>query len=175
MTGDTTGKLSAIIMPFLIVEKKKSDYLSHLAIRRIYNKECTLEMALDYANQMIKFGKQNPSSKSPCSEPKPPVCCGFIAKLISDNLEYFMVVMKYTIPNYFNNHTVLANFLGFDGSKNYGLHGHVANTAPYCAVPGIADVLPCSDKDMRVFWTSEGICATINAPPVNSIFKVKVQ
>lgn len=67
---------------------------------------------------------------------------------------------------------MLAKFLGFDGNKDYGLQSHIANTAPYCSVPEQGGVSHSTERDMRMFWTSDGACASINAPPMSTVFKV---
>ena len=173
MTGDPSGKLSPIAMPQLIVSQKEGKVIEHLGIRDIFQHPCTYEKAKSYAKLMEDFYKEKLGLHSPCKRSDKHDCCGFLDSLVTRNFEYLMLVMKYTIPSFFSNHTTLAKFLGFDGNKDYGLQSHVANAAPYCAVPKWrSNLSPCTEKDMRMFWTSEGACASINAPPISTVFEV---
>lgn len=174
MTGDPSGKISAIAMPFLIMQQKSPEAIEHIGIRDVFDDVCTFEEAKKYASDMKAFYKSKLGPTTPCLNPEKNACCGFFDKVITDNLEYLLIVMKYTVPSFHTNHSVLAKFLGFDGNKDYGNLGQIAKTAPFCALPGTDDSEPCLDKDMRVFFTTEGVCASINAPPMNKIYKVGI-
>ena len=82
-----------------------------------YDEHCTYENMASYAKGIKKWRKNwekhNDNSKFPCEDPNNQnkssnmKCCGYMGNLITENLEYVLLVMNYGIPGWVDYHSRL--------------------------------------------------------------------
>ena len=183
MIGSNDGKLSPLAIPMLLFpQKRTSSVIKTHSIKMLFNENCTYEQAREYSNQFSKW-KAHPDSSSdmtiqfPCARIKAdqPQCCGFFGKLFRENLDFVLLVMNYAIPGFVEGHSELAKHLGFNQSKNYDYIG--SPLVPFCEVPngGSSDMVNCDSPMQRLFWSSDGLCTSFNAPPMDKSYQVFLQ
>ena len=108
------------------------------------------------------------------SEFKGSPCCHYIGKLITENLEFVLLVMNYGIPGFITDHSKLAEFLGFNGNKTYHYVG--SQLTPFCEIPdgGSSDLKICSTREQRLIWSTNGVCTAYNAIPMKKMYQASV-
>jgi hypothetical protein len=173
MFGDTNGRVSPIAIPWLLMESKSSKVYKHRPGQGIFDNACTRDEAVDvYSLHFKNWVKEFPSTRpSTCQLPNKSPCCHYVGNLLREKLDFALLCMKYAIPNFFEDHSALANFLGFDPTKEYKYLGN--HVVPYCRLPAGNDMEVCSSKDQTMFWTTEGLCTTFNSPPMHQVYKVQ--
>ena len=141
MIGDKMGRLSPLAVPFLLYPGQSRYHIKMKSLRISFNENCTYERALEYVilfKKWYKVAEQNlnvnESSKMPCVlDNSASPCCGYIGKLVTENMDYVQLVMNYGIPGFINNHSRLIDHLGFKnlddsnymGMDNTYLHSYI--------------------------------------------------
>ena len=180
MIGSKDGKLSPLAIPVLLFpQKRTTSAIKAHGIKMLFNENCTFEQAIQYSKEFRKW-KDDPNSSSdmatqfPCAKisTDQPQCCRFFGNLFQNNLDYVLLVMNYAIPGFVEGHSKLAKHLGLNQSKSYDYIG--SPLVPFCEVPngGSSDMVNCNSLMQRLYWTSDGLCVSFNAPPMNQIYQV---
>ena len=180
MLGDKSGKMSPLAIPVLLFpQKRTTSAIKAHVIKMLFNENCTFEQAIQYSKEFRKW-KDDPNSSSdmatqfPCAKisTDQPQCCRFFGNLFQNNLDYVLLVMNYAIPGFVEGHSKLAKHLGLNQSKSYDYIG--SPLVPFCEVPngGSSDMVNCNSPMQRLYWSSDGLCVSFNAPPMNQIYQV---
>ena len=96
---------------------KGASSLKRNSLKMSYDEHCTYENMASYAKGIKKWRKNwekyNDNSKFPCEDPNNQnkssnmKCCGYMGNLITENLEYVLLVMNYGIPGWVDYHSRL--------------------------------------------------------------------
>ena len=94
---------------------KGASSLKRNSLKMSYDEHCTYENMASYAKGIKKWRKNwekyNDNSKFPCEDPNNQnkssnmKCCGYMGNLITENLEYVLLVMNYGIPGWVDYHS----------------------------------------------------------------------
>jgi hypothetical protein len=135
--------LSPIDIPWLLVESKSKKIYRKIHNEAIFDDACTRDEAVNrYSLTFKEWVKEFPTIRpNPCQVPNKSPCCHYVGNLLRDNLNYSLLCMKYAIPNFFEDHSALAKFLGFDLTKEYKYLGN--QVIPYCRLPYGNDMEVC--------------------------------